>query len=918
MKKKVLFVLLVLSAALGLLPAAALAVEPLATPTELEWGKAYSEGGSGGTQTCAEVPGTLSWKKEMPHQEKFRVSIYDGGGKQIASNVWVSPGEGYASVDEFILRSKDLDSGDYSFSVQAVGDEVSYSDGGEARSQSWTYTRPAAELPAVTGLRWSWPQAQWTALTGQDFSCYDVQWFYSETENGDYEELGNDWRITEPYAEIRNIYIQDRGLGYYKFRVRGVSGDITRVQHSPWSEFSPAFNLTDLSDSVKNALDAITSDDAEVIRNEVYYNINPDGLKTAMAADDGSGGIISRLAELERKAGGPARTEVTGNALPGFTAGDVSVVGAGLNTPAGDGGELKLTVGQPEDKDLVIPTLLSSTLAVRFSMDLEGVAWPEALEVPVKVTLPIPGAIDPDFLRIVHYPAGEGEPEIMGPLDYHVFRRDGKPYVSFVLTHFSDFVMTELKREEPGAKVSLRESMFEVDTADVVYNGRAQEPKVEAKSAGGSSGAGVLQLNTDYTVSYRDNVNAGTASILITGQGGYTGTLTYSFTISRATVTVTAGNVSHTVGGAAPVYGYTVSGLVSEEDWQTKPDASCPTADLNAEGSYVITVSGGVLKGGNYNAEVVYVPGTLTVRKSGGGSTPSYGGGGGGSSSSASPGEKHTVSASAVSGGKVTLNTSGARKGDTVTLTAAPDKGYRLEKLAVTDKNGKELALKELGGGKFSFTMPDGKVEVKASFAAEPERTDGSPAVQPVDDRFGDVGANSWYKDAVQYVYDRGMMTGMTQENFGPDAPASRGMLVTILYRMEEGPEAGQAGFSDVAGTAYYAQPVAWAVEKGLVTGYGDGSFRPNEQITREQLAAILYRYAGLKGFDTAKGEKDAGFQDGAVIQRYAREAVEWAASIGLVNGYRDGSFRPGGTATRAEVAAMLMRFCQEAAKPES
>ena len=134
---------------------------------------------------------------------------------------------------------------------------------------------------------------------------------------------------------------------------------------------------------------------------------------------------------------------------------------------------------------------------------------------------------------------------------------------------------------------------------------------------------------------------------------------------------------------------------------------------------------------------------------------------------------------------------------------------------------------------------------------------------------------------------------------------------------MEDEPGTEPVAFADVAGEAYYASPVAWAAEKGLVTGHEDGSFRPDQALTREQLVVILYRYARLKGYDTAKGKKNTDFTDKTIIEPYAQEAVEWAASIGLVNGYQDGSFRPGGKAARAEVAVILTRFCQDVAKIE-
>lgn len=401
----------------------------------------------------------------------------------------------------------------------------------------------------------------------------------------------------------------------------------------------------------------------------------------------------------------------------------------------------------------------------------------------------------------------------------------------------------------------------------------------------------------------------------------YYGILTLPFTISKAVVTVKADAKSVKVNAALPAFTYTVTGLVGtdkpDDIWQTRPVALSPEADASKAGSYKITVTPGVLKADfAKNYEVKYADGTLTVSRSSGGG----GGGGGGSSSGGSSGSSTQYAVSVPKqpdNGKVTLSAEKGKSGSTVTLTVAPDKGYKLDKLTVTDKNGKVLTLTDKGDGKFTFVMPSSKVEISAAFVKEKKKAETAAvtSAEPITKRFNDIKETNWYRDAVQYVYDRGMMNGMTPKNFEPAASASRAMLVTILYRMEGEPKTGEANFSDVADWMYYADSVAWAAEKGIATGHEDGSFQPDSEVTREQIVSMLYRYARLKGYDTSLGDRNTSFVDGAEINEYAREAVRWAASIGLVNGYQDGSFRPSGKAARAEVAAILMRFCEGVAK---
>lgn len=190
------------------------------------------------------------------------------------------------------------------------------------------------------------------------------------------------------------------------------------------------------------------------------------------------------------------------------------------------------------------------------------------------------------------------------------------------------------------------------------------------------------------------------------------------------------------------------------------------------------------------------------------------------------------------------------------------------------------------------------------------QKPDEGPDYNSVALPFVDVNAADWFCEAVRYVYARGMMGGTGANTFSPGGTTTRAMIVTILHRLEGTPEAGAGtAFTDVAGGAYYAQSVAWASANGIVNGFEDGSFRPGEAITREQMAAIFMRYARYRGVDvTAQASLDS-FPDQAKVSSYAREAMAWSASTGLIGGM-DGLLVPGGSATRAQAATILMRLC--------
>lgn len=281
----------------------------------------------------------------------------------------------------------------------------------------------------------------------------------------------------------------------------------------------------------------------------------------------------------------------------------------------------------------------------------------------------------------------------------------------------------------------------------------------------------------------------------------------------------------------------------------------------------------------------------------GGGST------GGGDDDSDDSGSTSTwsITLSQATGGTLTSNVTRAAQGATVTLTAAPESGYVLKTLTVTTAAGKTVSLSSQGNGRYTFTMPAAKVTATATFA--PEST--APTYP-----FTDVPPGVWYEEAVHYVYDQGLMAGTSEDTFAPELSTSRGMIVTILYRLEGSPAVtGGTTFTDVEANSWYTDAVAWASSQGIVSGYGEGKFGPTDPITREQMAAILCRYAGYKGVDTTKRADLTAFTDAGQVAPYAEASMGWAVETGLITGTSTTTLSPAGSATRAQAALILMRF---------
>ena len=247
--------------------------------------------------------------------------------------------------------------------------------------------------------------------------------------------------------------------------------------------------------------------------------------------------------------------------------------------------------------------------------------------------------------------------------------------------------------------------------------------------------------------------------------------------------------------------------------------------------------------------------------------------------------------------GSVNISSTSAKRGSIVTITVTPDAGYVLDKLTVTDKDGKDVALTKKSDTEYTFVMPAGKVEITPSFvkqAEEPSRV------------FVDVKTGDYFHDAVLWAVEKGITNGTSAETFSPEAPCTRAQIVTFLWRAAGSPVVNYAmDLSDVAGDAYYAEAVRWALSEGITTGTSADQFSPDATCTREQAVTFLYRAAGSPA---VSGE--SAFEDVGADAYYAR-AVAWAAQNGVTNGISQALFGTGSDCTRAQIVTFLYRAQQ-------
>ncbi len=370
----------------------------------------------------------------------------------------------------------------------------------------------------------------------------------------------------------------------------------------------------------------------------------------------------------------------------------------------------------------------------------------------------------------------------------------------------------------------------------------------------------------------------------------------YEVSKDKTTITIFAKQYSTYAIGYADTFTITFDangGTVTTNSDTTSSDGKLSSLPVPSRNGYTFqgwytAANGGtqVPNGATFeDNNTVYAHWTQNISNSGGG-------GSGGSYSVGTTGKP--------ANGNVAIDKSNATKGSTVTITVTPAEGYALDALTVTDAKNNRLELADKGDGKYTFTMPDSNVKVDASFVkagTEPE----SPAKA-----FSDLQGGAWYYEAVEYVLSEGIMNGYGDGRFGPDENLSRAQLAQILYNRDGRPEStGASPFTDVNRSKWYADAVIWANQKGVVGGYGNGLFGPDDPITREQLAVMLWRYAG----NPSATNKELQFNDADEVGSFALEALQWAVENGIITGYSDSRLNPKGLATRTQIAQMLMRY---------
>ena len=413
--------------------------------------------------------------------------------------------------------------------------------------------------------------------------------------------------------------------------------------------------------------------------------------------------------------------------------------------------------------------------------------------------------------------------------------------------------------------------------ADQIYTGTEWTPSIKVIKNG-------TEITGGFTVEYSDNTNVGTATATVKVGDIVIGTATFKITKAVPALKITPdvaslrgnGTVTLTVMGA-PIEG-TVNVTCNDDSINVvdNRDGTFTVTLPNETKTYTFTAAYTAAENGNYT-DAGPVTCTVSVTRY----VPS------------APGS--SVSVPATANGSVTVSPSTASKGTTVTVTTKPNEGYELGSLEVLDKNGNALALKDLGGGKYSFTMPDGKVSVNASFVKASVSTG-----------FADVPANAYYADAVKWAVDKGVTNGLSANLFGPYEPCTRAQIVTFLWRAAGSPEPKNTGsFADVSADSYYAKAVAWAVENGITSGTTDTTFSPDEACTREQAVAFLYRASGSPAVSSG-----SAFSDVAASAYYAN-AVAWAEKNGVTGGIGTGKFGTGSDCTRAQIVTFLFRAYQ-------
>lgn len=276
--------------------------------------------------------------------------------------------------------------------------------------------------------------------------------------------------------------------------------------------------------------------------------------------------------------------------------------------------------------------------------------------------------------------------------------------------------------------------------------------------------------------------------------------------------------------------------------------------------------------------------------------------------------------------GEVSVSDDWAYEDDKITLTITPDDGYEVDKIEIVDDEGDKIDAKKVDDedNKYTFRMANCDVTVTVTFKEEGKTTEDTDKEEDKDDEstettelnFTDVNESDWFFKGVEYVVDKGIMSGVSENEFAPSGKLTRAMLVQMLYNMESRPACdAENAFIDVPVGQWYTDAVIWANDAKIVSGMGEGLFAPNMEITREQMVAMLYNYAKYKGYDVTASADLSAFADTASVSAWAQPAMQWAVAEGYISGMGDSQLAPQGTATRAEIASVIMRFMEATAE---
>ena len=378
------------------------------------------------------------------------------------------------------------------------------------------------------------------------------------------------------------------------------------------------------------------------------------------------------------------------------------------------------------------------------------------------------------------------------------------------------------------------------------------------------------------------------------------------------------GKVEHGTTGEVTEY-YTVTFTSNKEIESVEvKDENSDVVKPNVEGEFVYS-----LANGTYTYTMETVRGTrngsftvdgkeLTINErfsSGGGSSHSYDG---------------YITIINPKNGEVSVSDDWAYEDDKITLTVTPDKGYEVDKIEIVDDEGDKIDAKKVDDedNKYTFRMANCDVTVTVTFKEEGKTTEDTDKEEDKDDEettelnFTDVKESDWFYKGVAYVVDKGIMSGVSENQFDPSGKLTRAMLVQMLYNMESRPACdAENAFMDVPVGQWYTDAVIWANDAKIVSGMGEGLFAPNMEITREQMVAMLYNYAKYKGYDVTASADLSAFADTASVSTWAQPAMQWAVAEGYISGMGDSQLAPQGTATRAEIASVIMRFMEATAE---